>query len=44
VTPSFLAMGPNDLAAAAPEICLAAAGCLLVLLDAFARSSRRLQS
>ena len=41
MTPSFLAMGPNDLAAAAPEICLAAAGCLLVLLDAFARSSRR---
>ncbi len=41
MTPSFLAMGPNDVAAAAPEICLAAAGCLLVLLDAFAPSARR---
>lgn len=41
MTPSFLAMGPNDFAAAAPEICLAAAGCLLVLLDAFAPSARR---
>ncbi|MEP6471204.1 MAG: hypothetical protein ABJC28_04245, partial [Acidobacteriota bacterium] len=39
--PSFLALGPNDIAAAAPEICLAAAGCLMVLLDAFAPSARR---
>lgn len=38
---SFLSFGPNDLAAAAPEIVLAAAGCVLVLLDAFAPSSRR---
>ena len=28
--------GPEELAAAAPEILLAAAGCLLLLLDAFA--------
>ena len=41
MTPSFLSMGPNDLAAAAPEICLAATGCLIVLLDAFAPSARR---
>ena len=34
-------MGPNDLSASAPEICLAAAGCLLVLLDAFTPSARR---
>ena len=38
---SFLSFGPNDLAAASPEIVLAAAGCVLVLLDAFAPSSRR---
>jgi NADH-quinone oxidoreductase subunit N len=41
VTVSFLSFGPNDLAAAMPEIVLAAAGCLLVLLDAFAPSARR---
>jgi NADH-quinone oxidoreductase subunit N len=41
VTPSFLSFGPNDLAAAAPEIVLAAAGCVMVLLDAFAPSARR---
>lgn len=41
MSPSFLAFGPNDLAAAAPEITLAAAGCLVLLLDAFAPSSRR---
>jgi NADH:ubiquinone oxidoreductase subunit 2 (subunit N) len=41
VTPSFLAFGPNDLAAAAPEIALAVGGCLAVLLDAFAPSARR---
>ena len=41
MTPSFLSFGPNDLAAAAPEIVLAAAGCVMVLLDAFAPSARR---
>jgi NADH-quinone oxidoreductase subunit N len=41
VTPSFLIFGPNDLAAAAPEIALAVGGCLAVLLDAFAPSARR---
>jgi NADH-quinone oxidoreductase subunit N len=41
VIPSFLSFGPNDLAAAAPEIALAAAGCVVVLLDAFAPSARR---
>lgn len=41
MTPSFLAFGPNDLAAALPEIILAAAGCIIVLLDAFAPSARR---
>ena len=41
MTPSFLALGPNDLAAAWPEISLAVAGCLVILLDAFAPSSRR---
>jgi len=41
VTPSFLTLAPNDLAAAWPETCLAAAGCLIVLLDAFAPSARR---
>ncbi|HYB53778.1 MAG TPA: proton-conducting transporter membrane subunit, partial [Thermoanaerobaculia bacterium] len=34
-------IGPSDLAAAAPEIALAAAGSLLVLLEAFAPRSRR---
>ena len=41
MTPSFLIFGPNDLAAAAPEIALAVGGCLAVLLDAFAPSARR---
>lgn len=41
MTPSFLVFGPNDLAAAAPEIALAIGGCLAVLLDAFAPSARR---
>lgn len=38
---SFLVLGPNDLAAIAPEICLAVAGSLIVLLEAFAPSTRR---
>lgn len=41
MSPSFLTFGGNDLAAAAPEIALAAAGCVVLLLDAFAPSSRR---
>ena len=41
MTPSFLTFGPDDLAAAAPEIVLAAAGCVMVLLDAFAPAARR---
>ncbi|HEU5249039.1 MAG TPA: NADH-quinone oxidoreductase subunit N [Thermoanaerobaculia bacterium] len=41
MTPSFLSFGPDELAACGPEIVLAAAGCLVVLLDAFAPSSRR---
>lgn len=36
----FLQFGPNELAAIAPETVLAAAGCLLVLLEAFAPRSR----
>jgi hypothetical protein len=35
LNPSFLAFGPNDLAASAPEIVLAAAGCVVLLLEAF---------
>ncbi len=35
-----LAFGPAELAAAAPELVLAAAGCLLILLEAFAPRSR----
>ncbi len=38
---NFLQFGPDDLAAIAPEIALAAAGSLIVLLDAFAPSTRR---
>ncbi|HEX5855814.1 MAG TPA: proton-conducting transporter membrane subunit, partial [Thermoanaerobaculia bacterium] len=38
---NFLQFGPADLAAIAPEITLAAAGGLIVLLDAFAPSTRR---
>ena len=41
MSPSFLSLGPNDLAAAMPEIVLTAAGCAMVLLDAFAPSTRR---
>jgi NADH-quinone oxidoreductase subunit N len=41
MTPSFLALNPSDLAAAWPETCLAAAGCAIILLDAFAPSARR---
>jgi NADH-quinone oxidoreductase subunit N len=41
LNPSFLAFGPNDLAASAPEIVLAAAGCVVLLLEAFVPSSRR---
>ena len=41
MNPSFLSFGPGDLAASAPEIALAAAGCVVLLLDAFAPSSRR---
>jgi NADH-quinone oxidoreductase subunit N len=38
---NLLQFGPDDLAAIAPEITLAAAGGLIVLLDAFAPSTRR---
>jgi NADH-quinone oxidoreductase subunit N len=38
---SFVTFGPGELAAAAPEVVLAAAGCVMILLDAFAPSSRR---
>ncbi len=41
MTETFLQFGPADLAAIAPEIALAAAGSLIVLLDAFAPSTRR---
>jgi NADH-quinone oxidoreductase subunit N len=41
VSPAFLQFGPVELAAIAPEIALAVGGCLAVLLDAFAPSSRR---
>jgi len=38
---SFLQFGPEDLAAIAPEIVLAAGGGLIVLLEAFAPAARR---
>jgi NADH-quinone oxidoreductase subunit N len=38
---TFLQFGPADLAAIAPEIALAVAGGVIVLLDAFAPSTRR---
>jgi NADH-quinone oxidoreductase subunit N len=41
VSSSFVAFGPDELAAAAPEIVLAAAGCVMILLDAFAPAARR---
>lgn len=41
MSPSLVSFGPNELASVAPEIVLAAAGCLMVLLDAFAPSARR---
>lgn len=41
MNPSFLPFGPDELAACGPEIVLAAAGCLIVLLEAFAPFSRR---
>ena len=41
MTSSFVTFGPEELTAAAPEIVLAAAGCVIVLLDAFAPASRR---
>ena len=37
----IVAVGSRDLASAAPEIILSAAGCLLLLLDAFAPSLRK---
>jgi NADH-quinone oxidoreductase subunit N len=40
MTPSFVTFGPGELAAAAPEIVLAAAGCVMILLDAFAPAVR----
>jgi NADH-quinone oxidoreductase subunit N len=38
---NFVQFGPNELAAIAPEIVLAAVGAIVVLLDAFAPSTRR---
>src|SRR5437868_3190522 len=35
-----MTFGPEEVASVAPEIVLAAAGCLLILLDAFAPRSR----
>jgi NADH-quinone oxidoreductase subunit N len=40
MTSSLIAFGPQELAAIAPELVLAVAGCLLVLLEAFAPRSR----
>jgi NADH-quinone oxidoreductase subunit N len=37
----LIPFGPRELAAILPEICLAAAGCLIVLLEAFAPRTRR---
>jgi NADH-quinone oxidoreductase subunit N len=37
----MITFGPAELAATAPEIALAAAGCLIVLLEAFAPQTRR---
>ena len=37
----FVTLAPGDLAAAAPEIVLAAAGCFILLLEALAPSARR---
>lgn len=41
MTSTFVTFGPGELAAAAPEIMLAAAGCVIILLDAFAPVVRR---
>jgi hypothetical protein len=38
---ALIPFGPRELATILPEICLAAAGCLIVLLEAFAPRTRR---
>ena len=41
MTPAFPLLAPGDLRSAAPEIALSAAGCLLLLLEAFVPATRR---